>query len=306
MKAPSGKDLNGVLNTLLASGFCALLLTAAGLKTLDATQSVSLPFRQSKSSPLGAIAIVQMELIGSFVFLAGVARVAVWRAGVFLFVAFALYSLTRALTGHDSCGCFGNLKVHPWWTFIIDIGVLSLLWLKRRAFCEPSASVGLCRPAACGMAFLVLSLVSVAVMTRPAAEPLRAGISTTDDGRYIILEPVKWIGSDFPIGDTLEPSVDLSTGHWTVLIYHHDCSKCQAALPRYQRLAEHVRGPHRSRVLCLEAPPFGEPLSPSGAAMHARLAGDREWFVEAPVEIQITNGNVTLASTELPSLADLP
>ena len=77
--------------------------------------------------------------------------------------------------------------------------------------------------------------------------------------------------------------------------------------PRYERLAEESvrRGGHKQVVL-IEVPPFGESENASGPARRTRLSPDREWFVQTPVEIQLRDGKVTLASQGLPSVADMP
>lgn len=41
-----------------------------------------------------------------------------------LFAGFAGYSLYLALNGAASCGCFGPLRVEPWWTFLLDVAIV--------------------------------------------------------------------------------------------------------------------------------------------------------------------------------------
>jgi hypothetical protein len=146
-----------------------------------------------------------------------------------------------------------------------------------------------------------------------------------DNGQLVVLEPETWIGKPFPLTPHLTsvarvsdsslvgqafslsaPSspLDLSTGRWTVLMYHHDCPKCQEALPEYMRLADELqtRGDDRD-VLLLEVPPFGNETPTPSTAAHARLSDTREWFVQSPVEVRIDNGLVTLAALDLPSIS---
>lgn len=53
-----------------------------------------------------------------------------------LFTGFAGYSLWLALQGAETCGCFGPIKVSPWWTFGLDLVVVAGLfaewWWERR------------------------------------------------------------------------------------------------------------------------------------------------------------------------------
>jgi hypothetical protein len=122
----------------------------------------------------------------------------------------------------------------------------------------------------------------------------------------VILEPEAWGGNYFPLSGHISPPIDLSSGAWVVLLYHHDCSECQDALPMYEELAAtQSSAGNPLRILLLEIPPYGRQVIAAGASIHARLSNDREWFVEAPVEIQIAGGKVVSASRELPSLAVL-
>jgi hypothetical protein len=277
---------------------CGLLLAAVALKVLNPTTTNTL---------WPTILVIQWELLLVVLLASDFSPRLVWLVTLLSFGLFGAFALFRVIGGYDSCGCFGSVKVHPWWTFMVDIGVVLLLWFKRRALQERQGMSVFCHHAACGAAYIILSVLSLTAIARYAPEPLSAGVSATDDGRVIILEPAAWIGNEFPIRDDLSPGVDLSVGQWTVLIYHHDCEECQQALPQYERLAAQIAGDRSDlHVLCLEAPPFGEPLDATSAAKHARLADDREWFVEAPVEIQVSDGIVTLASTDLPSLIQFP
>ncbi len=59
----------------------------------------------------------------------------------------------------------------------------------------------------------------------------------------------------------------------------------------------------RKRVALIEVPPFGKEGAGAGSACVAgRLATDREWFVQTPVEIRLRDGVVESASTELPGI----
>lgn len=50
-----------------------------------------------------------------------------------LFGILAGASLYLALAGQASCGCFGQIVVHPWWTFALDGAVVAALLFGRPA-----------------------------------------------------------------------------------------------------------------------------------------------------------------------------
>ncbi len=56
-------------------------------------------------------------------------------------------------------------------------------------------------------------------------------------------------------------------------------------------------------VLLIEDPPLDGNLLDYHPALHATLTDDREWFAATPVEIGVSDGVVTYASTELPILS---
>lgn len=93
-----------------------LLLTAAALmKGLGLFQHPAVAHIDSYSRLLLPL-LIDSEFGLGLLALAGV----YWRrfrvVAVLLFAAFACYSFWLAMQGAESCGCFGELEVHPWWT----------------------------------------------------------------------------------------------------------------------------------------------------------------------------------------------
>ena len=109
----------------------------------------------------------------------------------------------------------------------------------------------------------------------------------------VVLEPETWLGKTFPLAPHLEPTVDISTGNWVVLLFHHDFPDCQKALPIYDAIA--ASQGNATRVLLIEVPPFGEEPMRASAAALARLSSDAEWFVQTPTEIRVEGGRVVQA-----------
>src|SRR5947207_5725855 len=52
-------------------------------------------------------------------------------AAVVTFLTFASYSCYLGLIGQPTCGCMGNVKLHPWYTFAFDLFAVLLLALVR-------------------------------------------------------------------------------------------------------------------------------------------------------------------------------
>src|SRR5688500_6399704 len=100
-----------------------LLVSAAVLKTAQLVAEPS----DTLTTPFGGWLVpvqVGAELGIGLVALSG----SYWRQiralALVMFVGFAGYSLYLALSGASSCGCFGPVAVHPWWTFSLDVAVV--------------------------------------------------------------------------------------------------------------------------------------------------------------------------------------
>jgi hypothetical protein len=279
-----------------------LLVAAAVLK---AAQLVSEP-AIVLTSPLGGSFLpvqVGIEFGFGLLVLSGNYWQQVRWVAVLLFTGFAAYSLSLALGGAASCGCFGPLKIHPWWTFALDGAVVAgLLFSIRHWRTEDQATdrqwhTSLIRRRAISAAILGASGLCVALLVRYAdTRTASADDLLSEAGGLVIVEPEKWIGKPLPFTDWID--LDLSTGDWIVFLHRHDCPACQEALPRYEELALQSTS---ERVAIVEVPPYGD-STPYNDETHARLNNARDWFVQTPVEIRLSDGVITASSTELPQL----
>lgn len=278
-----------------------LLVTASALKAVQLLTEPALAMAAAGSFLPFQIGI---ELGIGFLALTGFYWRHVRWVALVLFIGFAGYSLYLALNGAASCGCFGPVHVHPWWMFFLDVAVvmglsMSLLGARRSntpAGVENARLVGdfQGRRYVIG-AIMGVSVLSAAMLVRYANLRTAIADGLQLEGDLVILEPEQWIGKKLPIADFID--VDLSTGEWVVLLHRHDCLDCQEAVPKYEQLA--LAG---IRVALVEVPPYGGSESHVGEYRSGRLHEDREWFVQTPVEIQLRDGVVVAASTELPAL----
>jgi hypothetical protein len=271
-----------------------LLLASAGI--LKAAQLIAEPVA-ILASPLGwflAPLQISAELIVGALALSG----AYWRRlrwlALLLFVGFAAYSLYLAINGAASCGCFGPIEIHPWWTFGLDVAVVAGLLAAIFAGSAKTASpIG----PRCQVGWAT-TLVALTVGCASALNWYALGSSSIEslaaDSDLVVLEPEEWIGKPLPIADYID--ADLSEGDWIVLLHRHDCPECQEVAPRYEGLAS------TRNIALIEMPPYGGEPEGQGPALHARMPDDREWFVQTPVEIRVKDGVVLHASTELPAI----
>jgi hypothetical protein len=298
---------------LITPSVGVLLIAAAFMKALSPDDSVdSVIANAVYDMPQWIMAAgVQIELTVGLWLVCGWRPQAARRSAIVLFFTFAAFSLYRSLSGYESCGCFGSFRVNPWLTFLLDLGVLGLLAIPCEHFSQ--FPVAACSRVgawsfrfACALAaatppvlMVLIHLRSDASASTDANEP---GITVTDS--LVILEPEQWIGRPFPLVKELPSTVDLQTGNWTVLFFHHDCPQCQEVLPQYEALvAKFNERENSTRVLLVEVPPYGPGRVEAHSATTIRLSDKRNWFVQTPLELFVQDGKVITASLELPAIA---
>ena len=117
-----------------------LLLLAAGLKAVsDSTTGITLP--GVSASWLHLVSIAYQIALGSWL-VSGAARPGAWLVACVTFALFLAVSLYNVRVGSASCGCFGELSVHPWWAAGLDmIVLLALLVIGRPSRSMRSAVV---------------------------------------------------------------------------------------------------------------------------------------------------------------------
>lgn len=249
--------------------------------------------------------LIHVELISAAGCFSGLAPRIVRRVLLLLFSCFCAYALHLIAIGSDSCGCFGPLKIDPLWTFLLDAAVLTLLFywqplsnLASKSSIQQSARVFLI----CYGAFAIPTATWMHLY-RPAE--LTENGESISSGNVVVLDPEAWLGQQFPVASLIDVGDQLVKGKWIVLLYHHECSMCQEALPQYIALSERLYAVGgNTSIALIEVPPFGlGPPSHLGRAVYGRLSSENKWFVQAPVEITIEDGIVTNTSLDLPAIS---
>jgi hypothetical protein len=238
-----------------------VLITAAVLKAVEIIANPTVALATGRwLLPLQ----IGIELAIGLVALSGLYwRQLRWLAAV-LFAGFAAYSLYLATTGATSCGCFGPVRIHPWWTFSLDLaillGLLASLFARvpllaaRRYTLNPCESA-LAAPAQlpderkqCGVAHhrmliiagMTVLIVTVALLVRyiESRTATAEGILATDTG-LVLLEPEKWVGQKLPIAD----DIDFTPGSGSFFAPGSDTFSASAASLQKNSTAEKVSDP---------------------------------------------------------------
>ncbi|RKY10570.1 MAG: hypothetical protein DRP56_00630 [Planctomycetota bacterium] len=285
-------------NNIVLKVLGLLLLTAAVLKGYEL---LTTPMANADiwSNRYFMIFQVEFELILGIWLLSGLFKRAAWLAALGCFVLFFGVTLYKGLTGAASCGCFGSVHINPWITlFAIDFPAVVLLAIFRPKlekhrilnishWLEPMPNLSVL-----GVVF-VLGFSAVAV----SSPLLILNEPKTVTSTYEVLEPETWIGKELPILEHIDIGDQLKTGNWLVMLYHHDCPDCQAAIPKLEQTARDLQGNEDFlRVALIAVPPFGlgnaNIVSPSSPCILGKLGTSKEWFVTTPTMVLTQNNNV--------------
>lgn len=275
-----------------------VLLLAAALKACqlatEPTAEISL-----MTSRWFLVFSVEFELLLGLCLISGLFVRTVWLTTLSSFALFSCISLYKALSGEVSCGCFGSVQVNPWYTLCLDLAVVGALMRYRPALWGKEAGIDT-RPASYyrvvfGM-WLVVAVSAGWGMSRFEATTVSDDGMFLGDGEIVVLEPETWTGNRFPLFAHIDRGEQLARKSWLVVLYHHDCPQCREVLPSYELLAAAEANEGQPSVALVEVPPFGprEGGDSSTSPVHrARLQDTKDWFVQTPTEIQLTDGIVT-------------
>lgn len=226
------------------------------------------------------------------------------------FAIFAVVALHQALTGVESCGCFGRVKVNPWITFGMDVLLTAglLMWppgrepvirLPRLGLMPRVGIVGAAVAVALGLSLWRLPRPVVAGTDGEPAGLLQAGSLT-------ILEPSRWIGRALPLISEIDIGEQLRTGKWVAVLHQAHCSTCREALPFYEAQARAAGETKAYGVALIEMPPHEGAHSHDSHAVWGTLSAGREWFASTPAVLLLDNGIVRDAAEGKPAVALTP
>jgi hypothetical protein len=270
------------------------LLTAAGLKWVQAATIPILPGERPWQM-WGRLGLIEFEVLWGIWLWGGVSPRLTRKVSAVLFLALAAISAARGVRGDASCGCFGEVSIHPWLTFALDIGLALGLGLG----CVeggPPAVLPRRRVAVVVLLGLAMSLPVALLSRRPALSRASVDGEIDDGASYVVLDPARWRGKRLPLLKYLPFGGELGHGRWNLLVYRRGCEKCDEAVGQLARATDAERSGRPGRWALIELPPMGrdrgrEPPRPEGMAL-ARLDSSRVWIAEVPFTVVVVDGVV--------------
>lgn len=216
------------------------------------------------------------------------------------FVTFGVVSFYKAISGAESCGCFGELKINPWITLGLDCAIAALLtytiWqLQNRGSNNP---IGVNNSLGTGTAFAIWAIVSIPVGACVGFFPIPTASLLNGHQLHVVdsdLCSKEWLDQQFPLVKDINNGHQLKKGTWLVLLHKQNCSSCRKAVQDFSQLAGDFStiadGP---RVAIIEVPPYSaKTVEVRSEVFLGRLSNTKGWKVDAPLAMIVDGGNVS-------------
>jgi hypothetical protein len=135
------------------------------------------------------------ELVLALWLLSGWCRFGSNLAGILTFAIFSIVNLTQIYGGQSECGCFGAVKVAPWKTLILDIGLVALLVCKSPKWAGwPTSSQGLKLIGSTAVVAILALAVPVTILIAKYGS-VTAGLAGLNGHAIAVVHPTINVGS---------------------------------------------------------------------------------------------------------------
>ena len=244
------------------------------------------------------IGLVEAELVFGLWLLTGLYPKPTRWIATSCFTVFSAVTLMQALGGETTCGCFGQVSVNPWVTFTFDAAaVFALCRWGPSSTAPPTFRTHPLRTMFFLLSSVLISVLAATMVSQTIVSALTDQRNPFSEDDLVILEPDTWAGKRFPLLNFIDVGNVLSSGHWIVVLYHHDCAACQEVIPSYVRWSQRAIGQRDApRIALVEMPPYataGDDLAKdSSPCLVGHLDNQRTWFVRTPVEVVLHDGIV--------------
>ena len=105
------------------------------------------------------------------------------------------------------------------------------------------------------------------------------------------------MGKELPILKHMDVAEQLKSGTWLLVLYHHDCSKCAAAIEACMNAVYEIEGAEPGRdpgIALISVPPHGVPsVGQSTRYLLGELSPRKTWFVMTRTVVLIVDGKTS-------------
>ncbi len=246
-------------------------------------------------SPLVNYLAVIFESAFAIWVLSGLVPKSTLTATIAIFTAFAGISLAKWIAGKESCGCFGERRINPSFTFILDSSVVFFAYLCSKYNVTIQNSKSVFNPKK-KLAIVLIScfVISSVMISSKNLLPRDASVLISEEQNYspnsiITVTPNLWLHKKCPLLKYCRDKNKLSTGQWFVMINRSNCGTCLEAFPkvlsiaRSQKISLAVIAANEEKVERLD----------NEVELSDRLAPQYRWNVRTPSVFKLDDGVVT-------------
>ena len=135
------------------------------------------------------------------------------RIGLSFFTFLALVALGETLTGQANCGCFGPVRISPWFTLAFDLTAVAALLLFGTGRRPDAQDAHVYLMSSRWLSGRTLHAALPGLLLSLAVLAMTQGIAVSSASRdMIILEPQQWLGQPLPILDQTDIRAELARG----------------------------------------------------------------------------------------------
>lgn len=219
-----------------------------------------------------------------------------------LFMCFVFANLFHIITGAESCGCFGALKVSPWYALIANMAAILALSLV-----PPTETTAPKRTETLRMALVLFGGLACygSIIQLAAAlgnSPVSPVVGATGE---MIIDRDRWLGHHLNIAHLVDLDADLAAGTWVVVFLRANCEKCIHEMPRHEMLADEMADSGAVPRVAFIDIQADAPRNPSGPArcrscVYGRIKSGSQMYIPTPTIVTISDGVVTRLLESLP------
>jgi len=205
------------------------------------------------------------------------------------FASFAAVSLRKALSGYQSCGCFGARTLSPWLSLLVDLASLSVL-LR----CLPPVE----RFTSSRLRFLFMLTSACAIYSLTVVADRIARDQRVDEPGF--LEPQDWVGRRFPLLQHVDISDRIQRGRWIIVLLQPGCPACESvlnwlAMPRWAAPDTYCSGVSNVHLAIVAVATLGGRERDDvqrAACQYGQLDDAYTWYGDFPITIDLLDGVV--------------
>jgi hypothetical protein len=230
----------------------------------------------------------------------GLFRKAAHLVAVICFALFTVVTMQKAITGAESCGCFGRVHVNPWITLsAIDIPILAALLIfqikNEKLLPPPWPSFKRLLATAVPTFLLMAVIMPVLIFNRPPEK----------SDNYEVVRPEEWItkphsdngqtGGQWPMLKYIDIADLLQNNIAVVVLYSSECDTCHDAIPLYEQMSRDMTdNADTIRFAFIEIPPYGSQqdrlVSPDTPCLTGRVDASKDWYIKTPLVVVLQDG----------------